>query len=84
MAEELKCVHGIEGLTAIQECNQALSLRIDKALDLLRGTCEYEAGDGYYLSDCGYSHSASDDPKYWRFCPRCGRAIPEQIDNLHT
>jgi hypothetical protein len=55
MSEELKCVHGIEGLTSIQECNQALSLRVDKALDLLRDTCEYEAGDGYYLSRCGYS-----------------------------
>jgi hypothetical protein len=41
MNEELKCVHGIEGLSAIQECNQSLSLRMDKVLDLLRGTCEY-------------------------------------------
>lgn len=81
MSEELKCVHGIEGLTSIQECNQALSLRVDKALDLLRDTCEYEAGDGYYLSRCGYSHSASDDPQGWRFCPRCGGRVVESVKN---
>lgn len=83
VSEELKCVHGIEGLTAIRECNVSLFTRMEKALDLLRGTCEYEAGDGYYLSGCGYSHSGSDDPKYWRFCPRCGRRIPESVDGLH-
>ena len=83
VGEQPKCVHGIEGLSAIQECNQSLFLRMDKALDLLRGTCEYEAGDGFYLSGCGYSHSATDDPKFWRFCPRCGRRIPKRLDDLH-
>lgn len=83
MTEELKCVHGIEGLPAVLECNQSLSVRIEKVLDLLRGTCEYEVGDGYYLSGCGYSYSSSDDPKFWRFCPRCGRQIPENVDDVH-
>lgn len=80
MSDELKCIHGITGLAAIQECNQSLGVKIDKILDLLSGFCEYETGDGYYLSQCGYSYSNSDEPQCWKFCPRCGRKICKSIE----
>lgn len=84
MADEtVKCVHGIEGVHVVVECNQSLRYAIDDALNALRQTCEWEAGDGYYRSACGHSHSATDEPQEtWKFCPHCGGKIPKPITPL--
>ena len=82
----MKCAHGIEGgVNVIVECNQRLKYDVDAALQALRSSCGWRKGDGYYVSECiahddvRYSHSATDEPEEWKFCPYCGNSIPKPL-----
>jgi len=87
MAENLKCAHGIESesVNLLLECNHRLKSQIDSAMQVLRFSCCWRKGDGYYVSECKtdtdnpHAHSASDEPEQWKFCPYCGGVIPKPL-----
>jgi hypothetical protein len=84
---KFKCIHGIEGdsVNIVLECNQRLANQIDNAMKALRSGCAWRKGDGYYVSECiahddvKHSHSATDEPETWKFCPYCGGSIPKPL-----
>ena len=87
MVDKFRCAHGIESesINVVLECNRQLKSDIDHALQELRFSCAWRKGDGYYVSECvahddvKYSHSATDEPEQWKFCPHCGGSIPKPL-----